>query len=60
MQALFGDPSDASGDLTKLINITVASVPEPSSLALMVIGALALLPFSLIVPHKKKEPVSGL
>jgi hypothetical protein len=60
MQALFGDPSDASGDLTKFINITGAAVPEPSSLELMVIGALALLPFSLIVPHKKKEPVSGL
>jgi hypothetical protein len=60
MQALFGDPSDVSGDLTKLISITAASVPEPSSLELMVIGALALLPLSLIVPHKKKETVSGL
>jgi hypothetical protein len=64
MQALFGDPSDVSGDLTKFINITGAavpgaSVPEPSSLELVVIGALVLLPFSLIVPQKKKEPVSG-
>jgi hypothetical protein len=60
MQALFGDPSDVSGDLTKLINITGTSVPEPSSLALMVIGALALLPLSLIVAYKKKKPATGL
>jgi hypothetical protein len=62
MQALFGDPADVSGDLTKSIIITAssASVPEPSSLQLIVIGALALLPFSLVVRHKKKEPVSGL
>jgi hypothetical protein len=55
MQALFGDPSDVTGDLTKFINITGAAVPEPSSLELVVIGALALLPVSLVVLHKKER-----